>query len=197
VSRPREVTDSQIIEAARRVFIAHGAQTSVARVADELGVTSTALHLRMGSKRALVLKALCPSDPPVLAELAERIPAGTQVRGRLREILTALETWIEAEIPATFTLYSMGMRPEPGDEIDNSQPLRLRRALGDWLRRAGKHSPPPCSPRVAAEMLLGTLEARALHQFISGETGTQRERSAFLRELSATVFPEAADDAAE
>lgn len=191
MSRPKEVTDSQIIEAARRVFLAHGAQTSVATVAGELGVSSTALHLRMGSKRALLLKALCPSDPPVLGELSEPIDADTSVRKRLRAILTELEAWTEAEIPATFTLYSIGMRPEPGEEIDNSQPLRLRRALADWLRRAADFTSPAMPPRVAAEILLGTLEARALHKFVSGNSGSDRERRAFLRDLVATVFPDA------
>jgi len=189
LSRPKEVTDSQIIETARRVFLAHGAQTSVAKVADELGVSSTALHLRMGSKRALLLKALCPSDPPVLAELANAIDADTPIRKRLQEYLAQLEIWTEAEIPATFTLLSIGMRPEPGDEIDNSQPLRLRRALADWLRRAAKYERIARPPRVAAEVLLGTLEARALHAFVSGNTPSERERRAFLKQLVATFFP--------
>ena len=191
MSRPREVTDSQIIAAARRLFLAHGAQTTVAQVAGELGVSSTALHLRMGSKRALLLKALCPSDPPVLAELSAPIDAGADVKKRLRAILAELQTWTEAEIPATFTLYSIGMRPEPGEEIDNSQPLRLRRALADWLRRAARFERLAASPRVAAEILLGTLEAGALHKFISGEAGSEREQRAFLRDLVAVVFPDA------
>ncbi|HMB73509.1 MAG TPA: helix-turn-helix domain-containing protein [Gammaproteobacteria bacterium] len=191
MSRPKEVSDTQIIEAARRVFLAHGAQTSVAKVAGELGVSSTALHLRMGSKRALLLKALCPSDPAVLVELFEEIPADTPVKKRLRAILAELEAWAEAEIPATFTLYSIGMRPQPGEEIDNSQPLRLRRALAGWLRRAARFERLAIRPRAAAEVLLGTLEARALHRFVSGESGKESERRAFLRELVATVFPDA------
>ena len=189
MSRPKEVTDSQIIETARRVFLAHGAQTSVAKVADELGVSSTALHLRMGSKRALLLKALCPSDPPVLADLAAPVVADTPIREQLREYLAQLEDWTEAEIPATFTLHSIGMRPEPGDEIDNSQPLRLRRALAEWLRRAAKYERIASPPRFAAEVLLGTLEARALHAFVSGNTPSDRERRAFVKQLAATFFP--------
>ena len=194
MSRPREVTDSQIIEVARRVFITHGAQTPVAKVAGELGVSSTALHLRMGSKRALLLKALCPSDPPVLAKLSEPIDAAVPVNKQLREILAELEVWTEAEIPATFTLYSIGMRPEPGDEIDNSQPLRLRRALADWLKRAARFAKLATAPRVAAEVLLGTLDARALHKFVSGKSSSEREKRTFLRDLADTIVVDASGD---
>jgi AcrR family transcriptional regulator len=189
LSRPKEVTDSQIIETARRVFLEHGARTSVAKVADELGVSSTALHLRMGTKRALLLKALCPSDPPVLADLAAPVDADTPIRERLRAFLEELEAWTEAEIPATFTLHSIGMRPEPGDEIDNSQPLRLRRALADWLKRAARYERIASPPRVAAEVLLGTLEARALHAFVSGKKASDRDRRSFLKSLVTTFFP--------
>lgn len=83
------------------------------------------------------------------------------------------------------------MRPQPGEEIDNSQPQRLRRALRGWLQRAGKHARLASPPRVAAEMLLGTLEARALHQFISGDQASGRERSTLIRELATAVFPDA------
>lgn len=190
MSRPKEVSDDQIIEAARRVFLAHGAQTPIAMVADELGVSSTALHLRMGSKKALLLKALCPTDPPVIQQLADGPDETVPVPKQLRDILLQLQIWSEAEIPATFTLYSIGVLPEPGDEIENSQPARLRRALAGWLRKAARLRRTSCAPRVATEILLGVLEARALHAFISRRPNSLRESRAFIRELVATVFPE-------
>jgi AcrR family transcriptional regulator len=193
LSRPKEVTDDQIIEAARRVFLEQGAQTPIAVVASELGVSSTALHLRMGSKKALLLRALCPTDPPVLQQLADDLDEATPVAKQLRDILLQLQTWTEAEIPATFTLYSIGLLPEPGDEIENSQPARLRRALRGWLRRAARVRRMSCPPRVAAEILLGVLEARALHAFITRRPSCVRDSRAFIRELVATVFLENVD----
>ncbi|MBN1239353.1 MAG: TetR/AcrR family transcriptional regulator [Gammaproteobacteria bacterium] len=190
MSRPKEVTDAQIIEAARRVFLARGAQAPIAAVANELGVSSTALHLRMGSKKALLLKALCPTDPPVLRQLAENPADTTPLDRQLRDILLQLQGWAEAEIPATFTLYSIGLMPEPGDEIENSQPARLRRALTGWLRRAARVGQLACPPRVAADILLGVLEARALHAFISRQPISARESRVFVKELVATVLPE-------
>lgn len=193
LSRPKEVTDDQIIEAARRMFLEHGASAPMAMVANELGVSSTALHLRMGSKKALILKALCPTDPPVLEQLAEGPDDTAPVPKQLKEILLQLQTWTEAEIPATFTLYSIGTLPEPGDEIENSQPARLRRALTNWLRKAARSRRMSCPPRVATEILLGVLEARALHSFITRRPNPPRESRAFIGDLVATVFPEHAD----
>jgi len=193
LSRPKEVTDDQIIEAARRVFLEHGAQTPIAAIASELGVSSTALHLRMGSKKALLLKALCPKDPPALKQLAGGVDESTPVTTQLRHMLLDVQAWTEAEIPATFTLYSIGVLPEPGDEIENSQPARLRRALTSWLKKAARISEMSCPPRIGAEILLGVLEARALHAFISRRPLTARENRAFIRELVASIFPDAED----
>lgn len=191
LSRPKEVSDDQIIEAARRMFLEHGAHTPMAIVANELGVSSTALHLRMGSKKSLLLKALCPTDPPVIEQLADSLDETRSVTKQLRDILLQLQTWTEAEIPATFTLYSIGLLPEPGDEIENSQPARLRQALAGWLRKAARVRRMSCPPRVAAEILFGVLEARALHSFITRRPNPVRESRAFMRELVATIFPEA------
>lgn len=173
------------------MFLEHGAQTPIAAVANELGVSSTALHLRMGSKKALLLKALCPTDPPVLQQLADGVDESRSVTKQLRDMLLELQQWTEAEIPATFTLYSIGVLPEPGDEIENSQPARLRRALTGWLKKAARVTKMSCPPRVGAEILLGVLEARALHAFISRRPHTVRESRAFIRELVASVFPQA------
>lgn len=189
MSRPKEVTDDQIIEAARRVFLEFGVQSPLAKVADELGVSSTALHLRMGSKKALLLKALCPTDPPVIRELESGFDEAVPVAKQLRQILLELQTWTEAEIPATFTLYSIGTMPNQ-KEIEDSQPERLRRALTRWLRKASKIKPMSCPPRIAAEIFLGVLEARALHAFITRRPNTTRESRAFILELVATIFPE-------
>ncbi len=187
MSRPKEVTDDQIIEAARRVFLAHGPQTPVARVASELGVSSTALHLRMGTKKALLLKALCPRDPPVLASLSDGPDVARPIRRQLTQILLEILAWAREEIPATFAMHVAGTSPEPGDETENSQPARLRRALAAWLTRLPSDNSPSVAPGVAADMLVGVLEARALHEFITGKCSSRRADSTYVNQVVSTV----------
>src|SRR5579864_4634496 len=50
MGRPREITDEQIVAAARRCFLERGAGVSAGEIAQELGVSHTTLFNRFGSK---------------------------------------------------------------------------------------------------------------------------------------------------
>jgi AcrR family transcriptional regulator len=60
MGRPKEVTDDQILVAARRCFLERGASVSAVEIARELGVSHTTLFNRFGSKKALMIAALGP-----------------------------------------------------------------------------------------------------------------------------------------
>lgn len=65
MARPREVTDVDILAAAREVFIEHGPGASTNLVAEKLGVSSATLFHRFGSKRELMIASLVPTPPPL------------------------------------------------------------------------------------------------------------------------------------
>ena len=186
--RRRQVSDAQIIKAARKVFLEHGTQVPVTTVAKELGVSSATLFVRMGSKRGLISAALWPPDPPILEILEKGIARAVPIEDELFEILYQLATYAEAEIPATFTLYAAGLRAKPGEDFSDVSPARLRRALTKWFSEAVRAGDMVCAPRTAAEVAIGTLEARAMHAFIGRRQSSARETRAFIRELVATVL---------
>jgi AcrR family transcriptional regulator len=188
VPRRREVSDAQIIKAARKVFLEHGTQVPVTTVAKELGVSSATLFARMGSKRGLISAALWPADPPVLATLEQGITRAAPIEQQLLDILYELASYAGAEIPATFTLYAAGLRAKPGEDFSDVAPARLRRALAKWLRQAVLAGEIVCAPRTVAEVIIGTLEARAMHAFIGRRPSSARETRAFIRALVATVL---------
>jgi AcrR family transcriptional regulator len=188
VSRRREVSDAQIIKAARRVFLEHGTQAPVTLVAKELGVSPATLFVRMGSKRRLIIAALWPPDPPVLKTLEHGVSSAAPIEQRLAEIVCQLASYVDAEIPATFTLYAAGLRAKPGEDYSDVTPARLRRALAKWLRQAVRAGEIDCDPRTVAELILGTLEARAMHAFLARRQISVRETRAFRRSLVATVL---------
>jgi AcrR family transcriptional regulator len=187
VPRHKQVSDAQIVRAARRVFLEHGTQAPVAWVAKELGVSAATLFVRMGSKRRLITAALWPPDPAVLA----RLEAGgdeRDVEPQLVEIVTELARYAEEEIPATFTLYAAGLRAKPGEDFSDVTPARLRRALAKWLRSVVDAGGASCDPRTATEIILGTVEARAMHAFLARRPVPERETRAFVRALVTTVL---------
>jgi AcrR family transcriptional regulator len=188
VPRHRRVSDVQIVRVARRVFLEHGTQVPVSVVAKELGVSAATLFVRMGTKNKLISAAFWPPDPPVLKMLEERLPDDSPVDEQLIDILVAVADFVAAEIPATFTLYAAGLRPKSPDDFADATPRRLRRALTKWLRAAARSARVERDPRVAAEALIGTLEARSLHAFLGKQPLKERDTRRFVRSLVATVL---------
>jgi AcrR family transcriptional regulator len=188
VPRRREVSNAQIVRAARKVFLAHGTQAPVSLVAKELGVSPATLFVRMGTKSKLISAALWPPDPAVLETLQSGRIGTEPVAAQLLAIVSELAVHAEAEIPATFTLYAAGLRAKPSDDFSDVTPARLRRALTRWLRDAVRAGIVECDPRMAAEVILGTLEARAMHAFLGKRAISARETREFARGLIATVL---------
>jgi AcrR family transcriptional regulator len=172
------------------VFLEHGTRAPVAWVARELGVSPATIFVRMGSKMGLINAALWPPDPAVLERLLEGPAEATPVAAQLREIVAELARYVDAEIPATFTLYAAGLRAKPGEDFSDVTPARLRRALTQWLRQAVRGGGLDCPPRTTAEVILGALEARAMHAFLARRAVPMREQQAFIRALLGCVLGE-------
>lgn len=188
MARKRVVSDAQITRAARKVFLEHGTRAPVAWVARELGVSSATVFVRMGSKMGLINAALWPPDPPVLERLNQGYQRGVAATQQLREIVTELAGYVDAEIPATFTLYAAGLRARPGEDFSDVTPARMRRALTKWLRQAVRAGELRCAPRTATELILGVLEARAMHAFLAKRAVPAREQATCIRVLIKSVL---------
>ena len=186
--RRREISDAQITRVARKVFLEQGVQVPVSVVAMELGVSPATLFVRMGTKAKLISAALWPPDPLVLQELESGKFDDGEFSEQLVKIVLAIAEFVDAEIPATFTLYAAGLRPNATADFSDATPRRLRRALTRWLRDAVRAGKVVCEPRMATEALIGTVEARSMHAFLGKRTFTERETRTFVRALVVTIF---------
>jgi len=188
VPRRKEVSDAEIREAARKVFLERGTQAPVTEVAKELGVSAATLFNRMGSKENLIVRALWPPDPPVLEALDAGVRPDVPIASQLLEIVAAIAAYVAEEIPATFTLYAAGARPNPSEQQEVT-PFRLRRRLAKFLAQAAAAGAIRCDkPEVAADTIIGTMEARHLHAFLARRTISPRKSRYFARDLLRTVF---------
>lgn len=186
--RPKEVTDTEIKRAARKVFLESGTQTPVTQIAKELGVSSATLFLRMGSKDKLLLAALWPPDPPVEAILDCGVQKDTPIGEQLLNIVYGLASYVAVEIPAIFMLHAAGVKA-PTKNLSNVTPLRLRRKLARWLEDALSGGElRDVEPEVAADLIMGSLEARHLHAFIQRRPISTRRNRSIVRDIVTTIF---------
>ena len=184
MARPRTITDDEIKQAARDVFVEYGPSAPVSLVARKLGVSHAALFGRAGSKDQLMLDALCPGAPRAMEWLSEP-PPPTAVEDRLREILIDLMAFFQRIVPNLVVLRAAGrsMDELPGGD-GTPPPVALRHALSLWIATAVEAG--SCAPIHAtsvAEGLLGAMEARCFNAYLGGDAFAPGEDADFIKEL--------------
>jgi len=193
MARPQTISDSEIAGAAREVFLANGAKTAVAQIADRLGVSAAALFQRVGSKAQLMMLALAPELPPTMVNLAAGLAPDRPISEQLHEHLFELLTFLQSVIPSLIVLRAAGLFPppkrkaratNPGAKARPPTPQELRHLLGAWLTDA-KHQGriEVKNPRVCAEALLGAMEARCFNAHLGGSDYVRGDDRTFLTEL--------------
>src|SRR5262245_8001664 len=95
MGRPKEVTDEQIVAAARRCFLERGAGVSAQDIASELGVSHTTLFNRFGSKEAMMIAALGPPEHVPWVAALEAGPDDRPIREQLVEHATVMSTYFQ------------------------------------------------------------------------------------------------------
>lgn len=185
MARPQTITDQQIDEAARRVFLRRGPSAPVGLVAQELGVSSAALFQRGGSKQALLARALRPEMSAVLARIGSGPAAGTPAIRQLGAILDDLCGVLRLLVPSLVTMRAAGLPVSPAGP---PPPLLVRQKLARWLSRAyadaSMAGPPPAT---LAEILLAAIESRCFHRHVGGDAFAPGSDRRFIRRLLADL----------
>ena len=184
MSRPPRVTDLQIDEAARTVFLAQGPSAPLQDIAKRLGISQPALLHRVGTKEALMARALRPLPPTALALLEPGPRANASIEAQLLAALLHHRDFLRQLVPWLFVLHYSVLGGARAMHLDTPPPVALREGLTKWLtraKRAGRVDLP--EPRVAAEALCGALEARCFNAHVGGATYAPGEDEAVLRQL--------------
>ena len=137
MGRGRQVTDDELLEAARDVFLEHGPSASVDLVAEKVGITGPAIFRRMGSKQNLMVRALTHGFGASFVGVLQSGPrAEVPVREQLGVIVRVLRQDIEALLPCLTTLRAAGMEPQViAACFEEAPPARAQREMAAWIRR--------------------------------------------------------------
>jgi AcrR family transcriptional regulator len=158
MSRPATITDNQILDAARAVFLAEGVNASTLEIARRAGVSEGSIFKRFGTKERLFDEALqVPPVPGWIAEL-DTLPGDGDLKETLIAVSLKIVAFFQEIVPRV--VVARGARPchaEPRDDAE-PPPARDRRALARFLRQEMERGRlRPCDPDLVARMLLGSL----------------------------------------
>src|ERR1700675_815778 len=162
MGRPKEVTDEQIVIAARRCFLERGAGVSAQDIARELGVTHTTIFNRFGSKEALMIAALGPPEKVPWVATLEAGPDDRPIREQLAELCMVMSTYFQNLQAGLVVLHAAGITREDAwrgrGRMGEPPPVQAFRALTEWLRRAqGQRLLAKCDVKTLAATILGAL----------------------------------------
>lgn len=189
MARPRQVSDEQIIEAARECFLEHGASVSTTVIADRLGVSQPALFKRFGTKAKLLLAAMRP-DHSGLAEWFDKGPDERPIDEQLLEIADRLREFAEQMVPRIGVLHEAGLaRQALHCDGELPPPVRMQRAFAGWLRRAREQGRiGPADPEAVALAFFGAIQGRIFMAHHSGGPVTDLAWDGYLESFVQIIW---------
>lgn len=198
--RPKQVSDADLLKAAREAFLRNGPKTAVTEVAERLGVSAAALFQRVGSKAQLMLLSLLPGVPGALTAFAQKPGRDTPVSIQLEQHLVELMAFLKSVVPSMIVLRAAKLFPPPTTRAgargvgqagrpNVPAPIALRKALAAWLlvaRTDGRIDVK--DPEICAEALLGAMEARCFNAHVGGDDYVRGSDAEFLTRLIAGLL---------
>ena len=172
MARPRQVSDAQILEAARACFLEQGASVSTTVIAKRLGVSQAALFKRFGTKEELLLAALRPGPEMVrpLLDWLEQGPNERPIPAQILELGENVRSFFGRLLPRIAQLRAAGHGPPHCGKGRPIPPQLVHQALAAWLHRAQEQGRVrPCDTEAAAFALLGALNLQAFLEFSNGK----------------------------
>lgn len=184
MGRRRQVSDREISDAAREVFLDRGPKAPVAMVAKKLGVSTATLFQRTGSKQQLMLMALQPDGSPI-TELDRGVQPGIPVREQLAQALIEINQYLGTVISGSLTLRAACIE----SDLPEPTPYRLRDQLAQWLTQATSAGLHVFDARTTADVLIGALESRHIHAYMQQQQLSSKQHRDYINAMLDVIFP--------
>jgi AcrR family transcriptional regulator len=183
MSRPQRISNQQILEAARAVFLAHGfGKGSTAEVARRAGVSEGSIFNRFASKEALFHAALDEALPPALT--VHRLVGQGDVRANLRRIAIESVHFLSRLLPKLMLRWSE--RDPSSSRGLCRRPLEILRALTAFFAAEQSRGRVDCDPAITARIYMGAVWNYCFLQMVAGDRSLSAD--AFAKRLVAALW---------
>ena len=164
MSRPQTVSTEEIISVARAHFVERGYSATLSAIAQDLGVSHSALLQRFGSKRALFIESMRPPEDFKWGEAFLMGPPNDrqQALAQLDQVCVMLVRSLSELMPQIRALQSSGIELTEVFEGRPPLPLMACKRLTEWIERGVKRGVFYCvEPAAVASTLVGAMFFRS------------------------------------
>ena len=169
MARRATITDEQILQAARTVFLEDGFNAPTSRIASLAHVSEGSIFKRFGTKESLFFAALEIPERPEWHEALDQTAGCDDAKTSLTFICVRILNHLIAVMPRIITALGSRICPHTRDAfagLPESPPVRDQRKIAEYIQREmdrGRLSTP--DPKLLAQIILGTLVHHAFSLF--------------------------------
>jgi AcrR family transcriptional regulator len=156
MGRNPKITNDEILEAARDVFLDQGVGASTADIADRAGISEASIFKRFATKQDLFMAAIGITKTPTWVKKLESGTPTAEIKTELIEICAEMLTFYQDALPRILMMMS------PMKLLQSRQfvppPLRDGNLLAGFLERAiDLGYLRPCDARTVAQAIVGAI----------------------------------------
>jgi AcrR family transcriptional regulator len=186
MARQAKITDEQILDAARAVFLEEGFAARTLKIAQRAGISEGTIFKRFPTKDALFAAALDIEYPPSWHRLAEERMGTGDIRENLITIMLSLLSFHLDTVPRLFSRIG---HPSPGQNGEKHPPGQLLAMDVQMMTRYLKHEMSlgrirTCDTDLLSSLLIGSL----IHQSIQCTLEQKNLSAAERRKIANGLF---------
>ena len=157
MARTPRITNQQILEAARQVFLQQGFGASTLEIAQQAGISEASIFKRFSTKEELFFAAMGIPEKPLWVNELEFLCGKGDLKENLIKVCLEIMEFYRQVLPRIMMLRSRGNTlPELGGK--EPRPMLDVKVLTAFLEREiNQGRLHPCDPQTVAQILVGTL----------------------------------------
>jgi len=190
MARPVTISDEQILEAARIVFVRNGINATTKDIARQAGVGEGSLFRRFPTKEALFTAAILNPPPPAWVRELDTLVGRGDLRVNLIHIARGIIQFAQEGLPLVMVAWAR--KAEPACSFANSvEPsgVRDRRHVANFLKQEIERDRlRPCNAEAVARMVFGACLNLVMDRLTLGQSLSLPEVQTFTEELVAAIW---------
>jgi AcrR family transcriptional regulator len=186
MTRPKTISDEELLAVARKVFREEGRTASTREIARQAGISEGVLYQRFGSKEDLFFASMAPSEPDIEALLGPEPPTD-EVPAFLKNVLARMAKHFSEVIPLAIQVIAHPSAHHAGMERAQAGLAQLHKGLVArlaWFQAQGLVR--PSTARHTAQLLTSLA-----HDWALGHAGLHpagRHKAQVLEEMAEIVW---------
>lgn len=192
MTRPRTITDEEILDTARQVFLEKGASATTSEIARRAGISEGTIFKRFPTKHDLFLAAIGVKEREGWGTVLEQQAGEGTVQGNLTGLANAMIDFFRDVVPRVMLMCQQGME-HPHKGFFNGPRSPARRNFGALINYLKEEMDlgrldTQTDPELIARIIGGSCWNFAFHESMGNEVFAPLTRQEFAEQLVQTLW---------